>query len=530
MHNEELHTEEFVRFLQEGTANFKMFPSRKIWYGIYNDMHPARRWPSMAVCLLLLTSLIYLGINNNNSLSKKDTILHAQRLQQAELYAANNDIFEPSVISHSVAKQSHFNTALYPVIANENISSNKEENIDFITSKDEESATIGIKLENNSISNSIVVLGTLSRIINKVEIQSAVVINSAVVNGESNLPATFSSAGAPELKNKLSVEEALATMIPYGDKKKDKIVGLPEKTKAAISANSNIINDESETVTSPIKKAETEDSEKRSLTYENTLTKFKTGKKGIFSKANSINYYLTPSIGFRTLQQGSALELPAPAQAVVVNSTQPTPPQNINNKVTQQYAINLEAGATVLFPITKRLSLSSGVQINYTNYEISAKNLGHTIQTDMALRTSANSGVLVTKASTFANTLADHNATLNNSTTQLSVPVGVQYRILGNKNVQWLAGASLQPTYTIGGNAYVLSADNRNYISAPDMLRRFNANVGFESYLSIATGKGVRFIIGPQLRYQILSNYKNTYNFTEKLYNAGVKVGLNKSF
>ena len=61
--------DEFELFLKESADEFRMVPSRKVWYSLYNNLHPDRRWPSMAVCLLILTAVLYLGIANNNSLS-----------------------------------------------------------------------------------------------------------------------------------------------------------------------------------------------------------------------------------------------------------------------------------------------------------------------------------------------------------------------------------------------------------------------------------------------------------------------------
>src|SRR4051812_20510968 len=57
-------------FLRESADNFLMVPSRRVWHGIYNNMHPDRRWPSMAVCLLILSAVMFIGVSNNNSLSK----------------------------------------------------------------------------------------------------------------------------------------------------------------------------------------------------------------------------------------------------------------------------------------------------------------------------------------------------------------------------------------------------------------------------------------------------------------------------
>ncbi len=539
MDNESLQDEEFIRFLQEGTAEFKMYPSRKIWYGIYNDMHPARKWPSLAVSLLLLISMVYLGINTNNSLSKKDTILHAQRIAAGSIFlASNNTVFESPTdrLSHSKSRSHKKN--LFPIIAEtrETIIPEKEPTpvdteMNTTTATPVSSATIPTNDYNITIAeNNSHARNEATKTSDGAENKIAINNMKTSTDNSSTLPKESSNSNFAVQEN--SIEKPVIAMRSELLKKpKETSTGSEDLIATAVTQISSQKTERTEEkkIDSPVESTEKENLD---LTKYKPIVENKAALKtpNLIAKASSINYYISPSVGFRTLRQGGALEIPVAPQATVVNTLQPAPLQNVNDKVTQQYAINLEAGATIIFPVSKRLSWSAGLQFNYTNYEISARNIGHSVQVDMIQRTTGNNGVLVSKASSYANTLSEYTATLNNSTSQVSIPFGLQYKILGNKNISWLAGVSLQPTYTIGGNAYVLSADNRHYISAPSMLRRLNANAGLESYLSIKTGKGISFIIGPQVRYQIFSNYKSTYNYKEKLYNAGVKVGINKSF
>src|SRR6218665_2908111 len=69
MMENEFYRDEFEQMLKDTTDDFKMYPSRKIWHSIYNDLHPDRKWPSLAVCLLLLTGILYLGVTNNNAIN-----------------------------------------------------------------------------------------------------------------------------------------------------------------------------------------------------------------------------------------------------------------------------------------------------------------------------------------------------------------------------------------------------------------------------------------------------------------------------
>src|SRR6476660_1662085 len=59
---------DFERYLKEHADNFQMVPSRKVWHGIYNDLHPGKRWPSVTMSLLLIFTLVVIGhLNTNNS-------------------------------------------------------------------------------------------------------------------------------------------------------------------------------------------------------------------------------------------------------------------------------------------------------------------------------------------------------------------------------------------------------------------------------------------------------------------------------
>src|SRR4051812_33640910 len=54
----------FEQLLKDTTDNFRMYPSRRVWHSIYNDLHPGKKWPSVAVLLLLMFSIMYIGVTN----------------------------------------------------------------------------------------------------------------------------------------------------------------------------------------------------------------------------------------------------------------------------------------------------------------------------------------------------------------------------------------------------------------------------------------------------------------------------------
>ncbi len=46
----------FEQSLKDHANKFEMAPSKKVWHGIYNDLHPGKRWPSVAMSFLLILS------------------------------------------------------------------------------------------------------------------------------------------------------------------------------------------------------------------------------------------------------------------------------------------------------------------------------------------------------------------------------------------------------------------------------------------------------------------------------------------
>ncbi len=56
---------DFEQSLKEHADQFVMIPSKRVWQGIYNNLHPGSRWPSITVAIAFLFTLI--GINQLNT-------------------------------------------------------------------------------------------------------------------------------------------------------------------------------------------------------------------------------------------------------------------------------------------------------------------------------------------------------------------------------------------------------------------------------------------------------------------------------
>ena len=60
------YTDNFEQLLKEKSDEFRMYPSKRVWHSIYNDLHPGRKWPSIAMSMLLIIALLLIGYLNTS--------------------------------------------------------------------------------------------------------------------------------------------------------------------------------------------------------------------------------------------------------------------------------------------------------------------------------------------------------------------------------------------------------------------------------------------------------------------------------
>jgi hypothetical protein len=120
-------------------------------------------------------------------------------------------------------------------------------------------------------------------------------------------------------------------------------------------------------------------------------------------------------------------------------------------------------------------------------------------------------------------------ATLYNDYYQVSAPLGFDMRVLGNERLQFNIGATIQPSYLLNTDTYILSSDYTSYTKEPTAFRRWNLNAGVEAFLTYQTGP-IRWQIGPEFRYQVFSTYLSSspYPISENLKSYGFKIGITK--
>lgn len=245
------------------------------------------------------------------------------------------------------------------------------------------------------------------------------------------------------------------------------------------------------------------------------------GYKGKRTKKSwRLQWSVSPTISYRQLiEDVSALQ----AARSVMNAAPALAVPELESAVNHKPDLGLQFGVSVNRQLTKRLDFVGGLQFNINKYDIRAYRGGREVAT-VGLNNQGGTG----SVSSFTNYRSTDGIWANwlaNYYFSMSAPIGFQYRVLGNKKWNWGIGSTIQPTYILSNQAYILSADYKNYLEVPSLVRRWNLNGHFETFIGFQKGK-TRWTLGPQARYQILSSYEKAYPVQEHLFDIGIKLGV----
>lgn len=485
-----INTDNFERFIKEKSDEFKMIPSRRVWHSIYNDLHPSRKWPSVAVCLLLITSVLFIGyINNTSSTNTAATTKEKNNNNKSSLLATNNNTIDKN--------NTIVNTAL-----------NNQNTVALInntsTQKDIAKPTISIKNSNTTIAK------------NKVE---------------KNIADEEDILSAEKKQQRIAANKKAKIKItgtnPSEDAVAENFIDVDKETVEAVENNLSRLFAEAEKELSTkalpkqnIIKRKVVDLNEQKAFLEDFAMQNKAKRKP-WRDRTSMEFYTTPSIGYRLMNPGIGYE-----SAIAAANANPNTGTIMNHKV----GLGLEAGVGITYSLAKNIRIKSGIQINVTSYGIKASELAHPVITTLILNDPSTGNAFVSSAATsVSNTTKSNNpATLRNQTYQVSIPIGAALKLSSNGNYDWYIGASLQPTFVIGGKANIISSDRQYYITDPSYIRKWNMNTAVEAYVNYKIG-GINLQAGPQFRYQLLSTYTKKLSVSEKLYNIGFKIGISKN-
>ena len=198
-----------------------------------------------------------------------------------------------------------------------------------------------------------------------------------------------------------------------------------------------------------------------------------------------------------------------------------------DRKVIRNAALGFEAGLQMNYSFIPRLQFTTGARLTRSGYNI-VSNLVHPALATLTLRnTSTGEAYSRNFVTHYGDGTGLSTVSLHNYSYQASVPVGLQYMVWQNDKLQLNLAASVEPSLVFKADAYLLSADGKNYVNVPDLLRKWNFSSSFAPSVSFRSNK-LKWSVGPDIRYQWLSTYEKSYTIKEHLIDYGIRIGISK--
>jgi len=239
-------------------------------------------------------------------------------------------------------------------------------------------------------------------------------------------------------------------------------------------------------------------------------------------KKLNLQFYFSPTISYRRLADNKH-----PSHFTQRNIPLASNYLNIDRFVDHNPSIGAEIGSNVLLRAGRNFTLKTGLQLNYSRYSIKAYRF-YTEKASIALNTVGRIADTLTSYTSYRNFSGYSPENLQNQYLQVSVPVGAEVKLLGNRRLQLNIAGTIQPTYLLLSDTYLLSSDYVNYAQEPSLVRKWNVHTSLETFVSYKVG-GLRWQVGPQFRYQLMSSYNDRYPIKEYLREYGFKFGVSKT-
>ncbi len=480
MENKE-YLDEFELFLNEETKQHRMYPSDHIWKNIRTELHGYKAWPALTfISLFIITALTISTLLNNHP----DQFISANQTRAYQLASQTKQPVNGAT-----------NGNYFQQIAPEQITANTFAGWDL-----PETAAIESEAGYEVFRKPMVKISPVISI-NR---ETTHTVSSKTKN---NKQLVFAS---PLVMNIKSVLPAIAEVVPAN-------LDLPLENEGGAF---------------PAQKLYFQNTESHAAT-DKFLSDFHFTSNTPVRQRNSkfgYQFYITPSISYRRLTDDVVKDVIQPASAALqaaspssVNYS--TSLQDVNNVVRHRPALGWEVGFGLLYNISDRFKLKTGLQLNIRQYYIETFQSTYDL-TSLSL-VNYRGIETINFYSSYNNNTGFRKAQLENKVYQVSIPIGIQWDIIRGKHFGINTEASVQPTFTLNNSTYLLSTDYKHYTNGGDFIRKWNINTSMGLNLTYTTGF-TTWQLGPQVRYQHLPTFSNLYPVKEYLMDYGIRLGVTR--
>jgi len=470
---------DFEQLIKQKSDQYKIYPSEKVWRGVYGSLHSKRKWYWLSFVLFIagisyytieqLATPVRRVIANNKENSSRKPESNTQAGEAIVL-----PFTPPSIYFTKDKKPSNYKQKGLVIAMNE------------------------LGIDNSAVP-------------------------PAVDAVSYDLPETV-QASIPLKRdgNMLIADKDIAVAAVASIRKEEFAAVTSEKNDAVLELAENISDksSEDELVAS---NDELGDEKRINWLQENAVYELTRPKL----KRVSWMATLTPTMNYRRLVGNKDASLPSDVKNIPIALNIQG---DVENLVNHKPALGFEAGGGFLYAVNKNVTFKTGILFNYSRYNIEAfssyTNEIATIALSNFYGANTDSLLSLTRLRNFGGNSAKN---LKNEYFQLSAPIGVEVLVLGKGKLQVSVAGTVQPTYLLNRDSYLITTDYKNYTKEPSLVRRWNVNTSAEAFLAYKAGNGFRFQLGPQVRYQLLSTYSDKYPIREFLLEYGIKLGVSKT-
>lgn len=489
------YNDDFEQLIRQKADQYKMFPSDNVWKGIHRSLHTRRKWYGLGLLLFLagISYLASLQLMAPSGTKKIQTHIPASKLNGNAGIIASNTITGPVAANANQPGTGHNNNGFSVFNSTYNNSGNNSGNTIPATE------TVSGFNPESELPHTIVIT----------ELPEQTIVDEIYV-------------GQPR-KNPLARNNPPA-LIPFfpGQAEEAPAAGLALVTDGAtIEVGSHEVKRlPNSTAVNPQRSGKAED-EKR-INWLQEYAVYELTPPPMRRWAWQIAF--SPTMNYRRLTSSMNMNDQINVKGLPAGAIEGKP----ETLVSHQPALGFGLGSSLVYTINKNMRFRVGIDFRYQRYGIKAyaapvPETGK-IQLDVAGK-QPDSLTALTRLRNFSGSKAED---IQNQYFQLAAPIGLEVTLLGTEKLQLNVAGTLQPTYLLNRNSYLITTDFKNYMRAPSLVRRWNVNAGAEIFLSYKTGD-LKWQLGPEFRYQMMSTYAKEYPIREYLMEYGVKIGVTKT-